>query len=152
MRSAALFCSVGAAALFACFFPQFAQFLAEWGELLFVGGAQIGDALFAVGLLTADVGSGGITFHGDGGKLGAERTDIVPQFLTIGTRLVGQKPERISLTLLGAVTDALDCTIEELCEFKVVAVTSKKAVGTTREPIDLAAVGRPRRARVHRAE
>ena len=45
MRSAALFCSVRAAALFAGFFPQLGQFLAEWGELQFVGGAQIGDAL-----------------------------------------------------------------------------------------------------------
>jgi DNA-binding Xre family transcriptional regulator len=67
-------------------------------------------------------------------------------------RLVGQKPERISLTLLGAITDSLECTIEELCDFNVVAVTAKKAVGTTREPIDLAAVGRPRRARIHRPE
>jgi DNA-binding Xre family transcriptional regulator len=67
-------------------------------------------------------------------------------------RLVGQKPERISLALLGAIADALECSIDDLCDFKVVAAASKKAVGTTREPIDLAAVGRPRRARIHRPE
>ena len=67
-------------------------------------------------------------------------------------RLVGQKPERISLTLLGAIGDALECTIEELCDFEVVAVSAKKVVGATREPIDLAAVGRPRRARIHKPE
>ena len=88
MRSAALFCPVRAAALFACFFPQFGQLVAELRELQFVGGAQIGDALFAVGLLTVDVGSGGIAFHGDGGKLRPEGTDLIPQSVTIGASLL----------------------------------------------------------------
>ncbi len=67
-------------------------------------------------------------------------------------RLVGQKPERISLTLLGAIADALDCTIEDLCQFEVVATSSRRAVNGPRTPTDLNSTIRPRRARVRRTE
>ena len=99
MRSAAFFCAVGAAALFAGFFPQLGHFLAQWSELLFVGCAQIGDALFTVGLFPADVGSGGIAFHGDRGKVRPEGTDLIPQSITIGTSLLELFPNTQKLGL-----------------------------------------------------
>lgn len=65
-------------------------------------------------------------------------------------RLVGQKPERISLALLGAVTDALQCTVEDLCQFEIASATTplRRAVGSTAEPVSLNESVRPRRARV----
>ena len=103
MRSAAFFSSVRAAALFAGFLPQLGHFLAQWGELLLVGGAQIGDALFTVGLFPADVGSGGIAFHGDRGKVRPEGTDLIPQSVTIGASLLELFPnaEKFGLSTLG---------------------------------------------------
>ncbi|MCU1527106.1 MAG: Cro/Cl family transcriptional regulator [Frondihabitans sp.] len=65
-------------------------------------------------------------------------------------RLVGSTPERMNLTLLGAILDTLDCTFEELCPMTVNAVPDR-ATGTT----DTAAVKdafRPARARIHRPE
>lgn len=65
-------------------------------------------------------------------------------------RLVGQKPERISLALLGAITDALECSVEDLCQFEAAAASTplRRAVGTTTEPVALNESVRPRRARV----
>ena len=67
-------------------------------------------------------------------------------------RLVGQKPERISLPLLGAISDALECTIEDLCQFEVVATPSRQAVNGSWAPVDLNSTVRPRRARVRPIE
>lgn len=65
-------------------------------------------------------------------------------------RLVGQKPERISLALLGAITDALECTVEDLCQFEVASAASplRRVVGSVAEPVSLNESVRPRRARV----
>ena len=103
MRSAALSSSIGAAALFPGFLPQLDHLLAELAELQFVSGAQIGDALFAVGLFPADIGSGGIAFHGDRGKLRPEETDLIPQSITIGTSLLELFPntQKLGLSTLG---------------------------------------------------
>ncbi|MSR97634.1 helix-turn-helix transcriptional regulator [Arthrobacter sp. BL-252-APC-1A] len=65
-------------------------------------------------------------------------------------RLVGQKPERMSLALLGAITDALECSVEDLCHFEAVSSKSRlrRTVGSTAEPISLNETIRPRRARI----
>ena len=65
-------------------------------------------------------------------------------------RLVGSTPERMNLSLLGAILDTLDCTFEELCPMTVNAVPDR-ATGT----MDAAAskdAFRPARARIHRPE
>ncbi|MEU8663485.1 helix-turn-helix domain-containing protein [Actinoplanes philippinensis] len=43
-------------------------------------------------------------------------------------RLVGDRPERLSLTRPGALIDALACTVEDLCAFRVEADAATKAV------------------------
>lgn len=65
-------------------------------------------------------------------------------------RLVGQKPERISLALLGAISDALECTVEDLCQFEVASASTplRRVVGNATEPVSLNDTVRPRRARV----
>lgn len=64
-------------------------------------------------------------------------------------RLVGQKPERISLPLLGALCDALECTVEELCEFTAVAANKpRRAAAVNAQVVDLNTTIRPKRARV----
>jgi DNA-binding Xre family transcriptional regulator len=66
-------------------------------------------------------------------------------------RLVGQKPERMSLRLLGALCDALECTVENLCQFRVEANKSRKAATAQQATVvDLNATIRPKRARVRR--
>jgi DNA-binding Xre family transcriptional regulator len=68
-------------------------------------------------------------------------------------RLVGQKPERISLPLLGALCDALDCTVEELCEFTPVTVAKpRRAAASSAHVVDLNTTVRPKRARVRPAK
>jgi DNA-binding Xre family transcriptional regulator len=68
-------------------------------------------------------------------------------------RLVGQKPERISLALLGALCDALDCTVEELCEFTPVAASKpRRAVASSARVVELNSTIRPKRARVRPTE
>ncbi|NQX10309.1 helix-turn-helix transcriptional regulator [Microbacteriaceae bacterium VKM Ac-2855] len=67
-------------------------------------------------------------------------------------RLVGSKPERMNLTLLGALLDTLDCSFEDLCPTTVEAESSrtpKKAVGDGTAPDG---VVRPARARIRRPE
>lgn len=67
-------------------------------------------------------------------------------------RLIGGKPERMNLALLGALLDALDCTFEELCPTTVVAVPARERLtGTEAAPTKKDAV-RPVRARIHRPE
>lgn len=67
-------------------------------------------------------------------------------------RLLGSKPERMNLTLLGALLDTLDCSFEDLCPTTVEAEssrTTKKAVGDGTVP---EGVLRPARARIRRPE
>lgn len=69
-------------------------------------------------------------------------------------RLIGQKPERISLQLLFAVADALECTVEDLCAYETVdARTQLRKVGTDESTVaSLKDSTRPRRARVYLAD
>lgn len=68
-------------------------------------------------------------------------------------RLVGQKPERVSLPLLGALCDALQCSVEDLCAFTPVAAgTPRRAVAANARVVDLSTTVRPKRARVRPAE
>lgn len=68
-------------------------------------------------------------------------------------RLVGSKPERISLGLLGALCDALECTVDDLCEFTAVsAIAPRRAASTGSRVVDLNTTVRPKRARVHRGD
>ena len=65
-------------------------------------------------------------------------------------RLIGTRPERINLTLLGAILDTLDCTFEELCPISVTAAPARTGTGTTAEaPRNKEAI-RPVRARIRR--
>ncbi len=61
-------------------------------------------------------------------------------------RLLGQRPDRISLRLLGALCDALECTTEDLCQFHVVGVSHRAAAG---DGGSLPRTIRPKRARLH---
>lgn len=68
-------------------------------------------------------------------------------------RLVGSKPERISLSLLGALCDALECTVEDLCDFTALsAIKPRRAASSGSRVVDLNTTMRPKRARVHPAE
>lgn len=67
-------------------------------------------------------------------------------------RLVGSRPERISLKLLGALTNALDCTVEDLCAFQLEAAAPPKAVNAGPTVVDLNKTIRPKRARVRRTD
>ena len=66
-------------------------------------------------------------------------------------RLVAERPERLSLKVLMALLDILDCTMEDLiepvAERGAAAGREKKAVGAETSLGDL----RPRRARIHDA-
>ncbi|WP_207944916.1 helix-turn-helix domain-containing protein [Actinomadura rubrisoli] len=54
-------------------------------------------------------------------------SDLIPLLTARGVTLstsqiyrqVGTRPDRISLTVLGALIDALECTVEDLCAFDV---------------------------------
>lgn len=65
-------------------------------------------------------------------------------------RLIGNRPERINLTLLGAILDTLNCTFEELCPVSVEAKPTRNRTGTTAEPLRNNEAVRPVRARVRR--
>lgn len=41
-------------------------------------------------------------------------------------RLLGRTPERLPLALLGALCHVLDCTVEDLCDFRVDATPSRR--------------------------
>ena len=92
-------------------------------------------------------------------------SDLIPLLVERGIdlspsqiyRLVGQKPERMSMTLLGALCDALNCTVEDLCQFHTVATAQRKnAVNAPAsngpKVVDLNTTIRPKRARVRPAE
>ncbi|MFJ5692796.1 helix-turn-helix domain-containing protein [Arthrobacter sp. NPDC093125] len=92
-------------------------------------------------------------------------SDLIPLLVERGIelspsqiyRLVGQKPERMSLTLLGALCDALNCTVEDLCQFHTVATAQRKNAVNAPAPngpkvVDLNTTIRPKRARVRPAE
>lgn len=92
-------------------------------------------------------------------------SDLIPLLVERGIdlspsqiyRLVGQKPERMSMILLGALCDALDCTVEDLCQFHSVATAQRKNVvnaPASKGPkvVDLNTTIRPKRARVRPAE
>jgi DNA-binding Xre family transcriptional regulator len=65
-------------------------------------------------------------------------------------RLVGAKPERISLRLLGALCDALECSVEELCQFRTDTAPVRQAAAQQASVVDLNTTIRPKRARVRR--
>jgi len=88
-------------------------------------------------------------------------SDLIPQLKDRGIelsasqiyRLVGAKPERMNIALLGALLDVLDCTFEELCPVAVVATPARLAAnGTNGGSSDRKDAMRPRRARIHRPE
>jgi DNA-binding Xre family transcriptional regulator len=62
-------------------------------------------------------------------------------------RLVAHTPERLSLPTLAALCDIFSCSPGDLIE-TFVAPAAKKKAQPSGSVIDLAAVGRPRRARV----
>ncbi len=64
-------------------------------------------------------------------------------------RLVTQAPERLSLPILAALCDIFGCTPADLIVIDVEVITDRKTAGGG-EVVDLATVGRPRRARVRR--
>lgn len=88
-------------------------------------------------------------------------SDLLPHLVDRGImlsasqiyRLIGTKPERINIVILGALLDVLDCTFEELCPIEVVASPTRLRVnetsGTDRTSKEAM---RPRRARIHRPE
>jgi DNA-binding Xre family transcriptional regulator len=67
-------------------------------------------------------------------------------------RLVSTRPDRISLIVLGALTDALDCTVEDLCAFRVRAAALPKAINAGPSVVDLNQTIRPKRARIRRTD
>ncbi|WP_341934489.1 MULTISPECIES: helix-turn-helix domain-containing protein [unclassified Microbacterium] len=85
-------------------------------------------------------------------------SDLIPILVDYGIelspsqlyRLLGGSPERINLTLLHTICEALDCELTDLSVRQVVATPTRlKNTGThgrTNDP------KRPRRARIHRPE
>jgi DNA-binding Xre family transcriptional regulator len=66
-------------------------------------------------------------------------------------RLVAQKPERLSLPILAALCDVLDCEPNDLIVPYAMAPRGRKAASAGSKGddiVDLNRVGRPRRARV----
>lgn len=83
-------------------------------------------------------------------------SDLIPLLVDRGIdlsasqiyRLVGQKPERMSMPLLGALCDALDCSVEDLCQFEIVATAQRKSAANGPRVVDMNSTARPKRARV----
>lgn len=63
-------------------------------------------------------------------------------------RLIGSKPERMNIVMLGAILDTLDCTFEELCPVSVVATSSQIRTGTGGPSATDSDTIRPQRARI----
>ena len=63
-------------------------------------------------------------------------------------RLLGRTPDRLPLALLGALCHVLDCSVEDLYDFRVDAAPSRR----TATDVSPAADGplRPKRAHIHR--
>lgn len=85
----------------------------------------------------------GIWKTSDLGPLLAERGVVLSAAQVY--RLVAKVPQRLSLRILAALCDILDCTPSELIEVGP-APPAPKAEG---DVVELAKVGRPRRARVN---
>jgi DNA-binding Xre family transcriptional regulator len=66
-------------------------------------------------------------------------------------RLVVERPERLSLKILVALLDILDCSMDELIEPVAVATTARKKRTATGEEAGIGDL-RPKRARVTRAD
>ncbi|MCA2245880.1 MULTISPECIES: helix-turn-helix domain-containing protein [Mycobacterium] len=86
-------------------------------------------------------------------------TDLIPRLAERGIhlsrpqvyRVVHQRPERISLQLMAALCDILDCGVNDLVTVTATDVRKKKtASGTTPPPnvVELNKSVRPRRARI----
>lgn len=65
-------------------------------------------------------------------------------------RLLGGTPERLPLALLGALCHVLQCTADDLCQFDVVATTSRRTSTGTDLTTAPDPTLRPKRARIHR--
>ncbi|MGQ0846593.1 MAG: helix-turn-helix domain-containing protein [Sporichthyaceae bacterium] len=65
-------------------------------------------------------------------------------------RLVTGTPERLSLTVLAALCDIFECTPADLVQTSAHTVATRKAAGAGGggKVVDLAATGRPKRARL----
>ncbi len=66
-------------------------------------------------------------------------------------RLVVERPERLSLKILMALLDILDCTMQDLVEPVAVAKPARKARTATGEEAGIGGL-RPKRARVSRVD
>jgi DNA-binding Xre family transcriptional regulator len=66
-------------------------------------------------------------------------------------RLVVERPERLSLKILMALLDVLDCTMQDLVEPVAVAKPARKARTATGEEAGIGGL-RPKRARVSRVD
>ncbi|EXJ51788.1 MAG: Cro/Cl family transcriptional regulator [Microbacterium sp. 69-7] len=87
-------------------------------------------------------------------------SDLIPHLADRGItlsdsqlyRLLSSTPERINLTLLGAILDTLDCAFEDLVPVTVTATASRtRATGTADAAATVRSDGvRPARARIHR--
>jgi len=87
-------------------------------------------------------------------------SDLIPHLADRGIslsdsqlyRLLSGTPERINLTLLGAILDTLDCSFEDLVPVTVTATESRARVTGTNDATALARTDgiRPARARIHR--
>src|ERR1039458_1904342 len=86
-------------------------------------------------------------------------TDIIPLLADRGItlsssqvyRLVTERPERLSLKVLMALLDILDCPMEDLIEPVAAAGTARTAKTASGEEAGVGSL-RPRRARITRAD
>jgi len=74
-----------------------------------------------------------------------QTTDLSPSQVH---RLVTQTPERLSLHILAALCDIFACTPADLVVIDAEVIPEAKAANADRTVVDMAKVGRPRRARV----
>ncbi|TFC32315.1 hypothetical protein [Cryobacterium sp. TMT2-42-4] len=74
----AVFGAIGAAALFAQFLPQLSGLVPKLGDVVVFCGAEIADALVAVGSLTFDACPCCVTFNDCGGQIPAQQAGFLP--------------------------------------------------------------------------
>ena len=79
--------------------------------------------------------------------LGERGIDLSPSQVH---RLVSQRPERLSLTVLAALCDIFSCEPSQLITVDAHDVTQRRRRAASGNVVDLAATGRPKRARVYR--
>jgi DNA-binding Xre family transcriptional regulator len=63
-------------------------------------------------------------------------------------RLVVERPERLSLKILMALLDILECAMDELIEPVAIPMRAKKAAGGSAAPVEGVGTLRPTRARI----